>query len=144
MLVIAFHFFGWRVIHGAYPEMTGHPNWRHVIDWVETFGVIGLFVVAMSPLPQTPALVFFGITRHDYVLVFLAILAGKTIKYGVFAWGTARFPERLSGDRLLRATGSQRAPADPPPAPEVTRLEDRPPHGGPAPPPASPPSGRSR
>ncbi|MEI7970695.1 MAG: hypothetical protein WCJ69_17080 [Betaproteobacteria bacterium] len=115
MLVVAFHFLGWKILHGNYPDMATHEGWRQVIHWVETFGVIGLFVVAISPLPQTPALAFFGIARHDYALVFVAILAGKALKYGLFAWAATRFPDHFLGDRLMQGTSAHGARPGPPP-----------------------------
>jgi membrane protein YqaA with SNARE-associated domain len=54
-----------------------------------------LFVIALSPLPQTPALIFADIIRHDDLDVFVVMLAGKLLKYGSYAWLTARFPERF-------------------------------------------------
>jgi hypothetical protein len=44
------------------------------------------------------------------LIVFLAMLAGKLIKYGLFAWLTTRFPERFSNGiggyfRFLRRGG---------------------------------------
>lgn len=63
--------------------------------WASHYGTAALFLIAVSPLPQTPALIFFGIARHDVVAVFLAMLAGKLIKYALFAWAAAHFPERF-------------------------------------------------
>lgn len=100
VLVVAFHFFGWKLLHGAFPELAAHARWREVVDWVAENGAAGLFVVALSPLPQTPALVFFGIARHDYAVVFLAMFAGKLLKCGAFGWSASRFPEWFRGDRV--------------------------------------------
>lgn len=36
------------------------------------------------------------IARHDYLGVFLAMLAGKLLEYGSFAWLATRFPERFT------------------------------------------------
>ena len=47
-------------------------------------------------IAQTPALIFAGIIRHDYIGVFIVMLAGKFFKYGTYAWLVARFPERFS------------------------------------------------
>ena len=58
-------------------------------------GPLALFLIAASPLPQTPALIFFAIAHHDYPAVFVAMLAGKIIKYGLFAWLASHFPERF-------------------------------------------------
>jgi membrane protein YqaA with SNARE-associated domain len=68
------------------------------------YGLLMLFAIALSPLPQTPALVFAGIVRHDYADVFAVMLAGKLFKYATYAWLAARFPERFGHGmgRVLR------------------------------------------
>lgn len=96
VLVMAFHQLGWTQLYERFPELATHDNWRRIIEWVASFGALALFLIAASPLPQTPALIFFGIARQDYQSVFLAMLAGKILKYGLFAWLAARFPERFS------------------------------------------------
>ncbi|MFO1320708.1 MAG: hypothetical protein U1F52_13920 [Burkholderiales bacterium] len=112
VLVVAFHFLGWKLLHGAFPEMAAHVRWREVVDWVAQYGAAGLFVLALSPLPQTPALVFFGIARHDYAVVFLAMFAGKLLKYGGFGWAASRFPEWFRGEHGTRRAGPAAATTD--------------------------------
>jgi membrane protein YqaA with SNARE-associated domain len=94
-LVILFHHLGWAQLYGHFPELATNAAWSQVMAWVSNYGTVGLFAVAISPLPQTPALIFFGIVRHDYASVFVAMLAGKSVKYGLLAWMASRFPERF-------------------------------------------------
>jgi membrane protein YqaA with SNARE-associated domain len=96
LLVIVFHHLGWAQLYERFPELATHATWRRVIEWVSDYGAIALFLIAVSPLPQTPALIFFGIARHDYPGIFVAMLAGKSLKYGLFAWMATRFPERFN------------------------------------------------
>jgi membrane protein YqaA with SNARE-associated domain len=95
-LVVLFHHLGWAQVYVRFPELATNASWSNAMAWVSDFGTPGLFAVAISPLPQTPALIFFGIVRHDYVSVFAAMLAGKFLKYGLLAWAASRFPERFS------------------------------------------------
>lgn len=110
LLVIGFHNLGWEQIYERFPQLATHVIWRRVMDWAADYGAVALFLVAASPLPQTPALIFFGIARLDIFSVFIAMLAGKLIKYGLFAWLATRFPERFSNGirgfiRYLRYRG---------------------------------------
>jgi hypothetical protein len=52
-----------------------------------------LLIVAASPLPQTPALIFTAVSRLPPAEVFLALFIGKSLKYGVYAWLAATFPD---------------------------------------------------
>ena len=96
LLVIAFHHLGWAQIYGRFPELATHATWSQVIAWVSSYGTLALFLIAVSPLPQTPALIFFGIARQDYLSVFIALLLAKSLKYSLFAWMATRFPDRFS------------------------------------------------
>jgi len=94
LLMVAFYHLGWTQLYDRFPELATHKTWHRVMMWVADYGTPALFLIAASPLPQTPALIFFGIARHDPVSVFVAMLAGKLVKYGLFAWLATRFPER--------------------------------------------------
>lgn len=100
-LVIASHHMGWSALYAHYPQLASHPDWVRVMAWVERYGSLALFAVALSPLPQTPALIFFGVVRPDSLGVVTAVFAGKLLKYGAFAWATRRFPEAF-GEGLPR------------------------------------------
>ena len=91
-LVIVIHHAGWSTLYAHYPQLAGHPDWLRVMSWAAQYGTLALFLVALSPLPQTPALIIFGIARPDYLGVLLAVFAGKLIKYSTFAWITRRAP----------------------------------------------------
>ena len=95
LLVIVAHHMGWSYLYEHYPQLATHADWLRVISWVEHYGLAALFVVSLSPLPQTPALLVLGVSRQEYLGVFFAILAGKLIKYGAFAYVAKRFPERF-------------------------------------------------
>jgi len=97
LLVMVFHHIGWAQLYQQFPELNAHPSWKAVMDWSAHHGTWALLLIAALPLPQTPALVFFAIARPDYGLVFMAMLAGKALKYSLFAWVAARFPQHFKG-----------------------------------------------
>ncbi|WP_018988285.1 hypothetical protein [Aromatoleum toluclasticum] len=95
VLMLVFHHLGWTQLYERFPELATNSSWAQVVDWGRRYGTAALFLIAASPLPQTPALIFFGAVRPDYVGVFVAMLAGKLMKYGTFAWASSHFPERV-------------------------------------------------
>lgn len=103
-LVIVIHHIGWSTLYSHYPQLASHPDWTRVMAWAAQYGTLALFLIALSPLPQTPALIFFGIARPDYLGVLVAVFAGKLIKYATFAWITRRFPALFQNG----ANGSRR------------------------------------
>jgi membrane protein YqaA with SNARE-associated domain len=94
-LIEIVHSFGWSQLEVWFPQLTSHANWQNVQNWIDEYGVLSLFLIAASPLPQTPALILFGIAGDHFLSVFIAVFAGKMLKYSIFAWLTSHFPDRF-------------------------------------------------
>lgn len=106
LLYLVFHHLGWNQLVAWYPEIAGSKSWRDATTWITRYGAWALFLIAATPLPQTPALAFAAITRLPAPEVLIALLTGKLIKYGVYAWLVARFPEHFA--RYLRSNSFAR------------------------------------
>ncbi|MDI4635234.1 VTT domain-containing protein [Pelomonas sp. V22] len=94
LLYLAFHHLGWALLFERYPDVLRSSAWHDATRWLGAYGVPALFVIAVTPLPLTPALMFAGITRLPVVEVMLALWLGKLLKYLAYAWMTSCFPER--------------------------------------------------
>jgi membrane protein YqaA with SNARE-associated domain len=94
LLYLVFHHLGWARLFDAYPDVVRSTAWSDATRWLSTYGVLALLVIAATPLPLTPALMFAGISRLPIVEVVLALWIGKLAKYLVYAWLASRFPER--------------------------------------------------
>jgi len=51
-----------------------------------------LLITAASPFAQTPGLIFAAVSNLPIPEVFLALLFGKLLKYGLYAWAASTFP----------------------------------------------------
>lgn len=114
-LYLIFHHLGWARLAAAYPALTQSSAWTGATQWLARYGILALLGIAASPLPQTPALMFAGIHRLPLVEVLLALFCGKLLKYGVYSWTVATFPERFW--RLLHGTATDPMSASPTLAP---------------------------
>jgi membrane protein YqaA with SNARE-associated domain len=94
LLVFALHNLGWNWVYERFPQLARDPTWIDVMDWAARYDALALFLIAASPLPQTPALIFFSIAGHDHLVVFVAMFCGKLLKYGLFAWLASRVSAR--------------------------------------------------
>ena len=96
-LYLAFHHFGWNTLLERYPELAGSRAWVQATDWLSRYGLLALFgLMALPlPLPKLPMLAVAGIYRLPIPDVFIAIVAGKMIKYLAYAYVTVRFPGAL-------------------------------------------------
>jgi len=93
LLYLVFHHLGWARLFAAYPDVVRSSAWSDATRWLSAYGVLALFVIAATPLPLTPALMFAGISRLPIFEVVLALWLGKLAKYLVYAWLASRFPE---------------------------------------------------
>lgn len=94
-LVAAFHHLAWTQVYAHFADFSAGAAWDSAAEWVTRYGAFALFLVAASPLPQTPALLVFSMARHDFLIIFIAMLLGKLLKYGLLAWVAACAPDRL-------------------------------------------------
>lgn len=96
-LYLAFHHFGWNILLARYPELAGSRAWLQATDWLSRYGLLALFglMVVPLPIPKLPMLAVAGIHRLPIPDVFVAIVAGKTIKYLAYAYAAVRFPAAL-------------------------------------------------
>jgi membrane protein YqaA with SNARE-associated domain len=92
VLYLIFHHLGWNQIIAWYPDLVQSQAWSDATRWVSAYGTSALLIVAASPFPQTPALIFAAVSRLSIPQVFLALLLGKLLKYGMYAWLAAKFP----------------------------------------------------
>lgn len=96
LLYLVFHHLGWNNFIALYPEVARSQSWVEATRWLSRYGISALLFISALPLPQTPALMFAGISRLPVGEVLLALLAGKLAKYSAYAWAVATFPERFA------------------------------------------------
>ena len=94
VLYLVFHHLGWARLFAAYPDVVRSSAWNDATRWLSAYGVVALLVIAATPLPLTPALMFAAISRLPLAEVVFALWIGKLAKYSVYAWLASRFPER--------------------------------------------------
>lgn len=67
-------------------EMLKTPTWVHVEDWLQLYGGPALGFVALSPLPQQPAVALCGLSHMSFLTVFIWVWLGRGLKYGIYAY----------------------------------------------------------
>lgn len=95
VLVEVFHHLGWEFIAARYPDLVQLDVLQWARDWLQSYGLIALLIIAASPMPQTPALLVYSLVNPSMLGVAAAIGIGKSIKYLFLSWVTARYPGRF-------------------------------------------------
>ncbi len=91
--------YGTPFLHALFPELLGSRSWQDMERTIQAHGGWGLALVSLSFLPQHPAVAFAGLAHLPLRTIFLAVLAGRALKYLVLSWAVIRFPRR--GSRFL-------------------------------------------
>jgi len=81
VLVEIFQYLGWEFILVRYPELVHSEAWRMASEWLQRWGLVAMLVIAGSPMPQTPALLFCALANVSTPGIMLAVGVGKTVKY---------------------------------------------------------------
>jgi membrane protein YqaA with SNARE-associated domain len=90
-----FQFMGRELVIAHFPHLAASEHWQLASDWLQRYGLVALAIIAMSPVPQTPAILVYSLANPSAFGVLLAIGIGKTLKYVFLAWLTAHYPARF-------------------------------------------------
>lgn len=101
LLFLGFHHWGWQHITTLIPDLFSGELWQLTLGWLGDYGHWALMAIAATPLPQTPALAFLALTSHDALAIWLALAAGKLLKYGAVAYVSAMLPDRFNWLSIL-------------------------------------------
>lgn len=95
VLVELFNHLGQELVVSRFPELVRSQSWQLSSAWLHTYGLYALMLIAGSPIPQTPALLFYALADPSVPGVLVAVGIGKTVKYVSLAWATYRYPARF-------------------------------------------------
>lgn len=95
IVLMIFHHLGWIQVMNAHPEWFEGEVWLWMIAWLSDYGLWALAMIAATPFPQSPALLFLAMTEQSWWFIWLALAGGKLIKYGGTAFLVRYFPSRL-------------------------------------------------
>jgi membrane protein YqaA with SNARE-associated domain len=74
-----------------YPDLVQTEAWQQAAAWIADYGVLSLFAISAGPLPLGPAILVAAAANLSPVALFMAIVCGKILKYGLYAWIAVRF-----------------------------------------------------
>ncbi|WP_291994359.1 hypothetical protein [Candidatus Accumulibacter sp. ACC003] len=94
-LVEIFQYLGSDLVLARYPELQTTEVWRLASEWLQSWGLLAILIIAGSPMPQTPALLFCALANVSSPGILVAVAIGKTVKYLFMAWATAQYPARF-------------------------------------------------
>lgn len=79
-----------------YPHMQETKSWIWTADFFEKYGMILVFVVAITPLMQQPAIILASLAETPLFLLAAVVFAGRLIKFLVMAYIGSHAPKLLN------------------------------------------------
>ena len=89
-------FKGLEYILNIYPGLTKTSSWVWSDNFFKTYGLVVVFLVAVTPFVQQPAIILASLAQVPIVELAAAIFIGRLIKFLIMAYVGARAPDLLS------------------------------------------------
>ncbi len=77
------------------PGIDGTWMWSWTNEFMDEYGMLAVFAVAISPFMQHPAVALAALAEVPLMKIFGVILLGRTIKYGAVCWVASHMPHLL-------------------------------------------------
>lgn len=90
-------------IQHFFPDFVTSSFWITTESWVDSIGLWAVFLIAITPLSQQPAVILAALSHNTLTAIFMAVLFGRLIKYLVMGFLCAHAPEHL--EPMARALG---------------------------------------
>jgi membrane protein YqaA with SNARE-associated domain len=78
-----------------FPNLMHSEGWEQASRFVGKHGHWALAIIAVSPIPQQPAVAFAGVSHLEADKVFIAVWVGRIAKMGFLAWAATHAPHLL-------------------------------------------------
>jgi len=79
-----------------YPGLNESQTWNLALEYFERYGLLLVFLVAVTPFPQQPAVVLASLANTPFFELAVVIFSGRIIKFLVMAYVGSHAPRLLS------------------------------------------------
>lgn len=92
---------GWIFDHLVSNHLRHSHEWKTSLRMIRHHGLWGLTLISFSPLPQHAAVIIAGLVDMPLSEIFLAVLVGHGLKYGIIGYLAAKSPHVLRKWKIL-------------------------------------------
>lgn len=87
---------GLQWILGFFPGINETRVWTLTLEFFETYGLLLIFVVGITPLAQQPAIILASLANTPLLKLAAVIFFGRSIKFFVMAYAATHAPRLLA------------------------------------------------
>lgn len=93
---------GISIIHSFAPNLLQQENWKWAEHWFQLYGIGSVFGISALPLVPHPILILAALAQVSTIKIGLAYLAGRILKFGVYAWLFSHAPQVLKRFKFIQ------------------------------------------
>ncbi|MFN8846086.1 MAG: YqaA family protein [Bdellovibrionales bacterium] len=87
--------YGLEFILTLFPRAQEAQTWQWTLQFFDRWGIGLVFLVAVAPVPQQPAVVLASLSHLPVSLLLVTIFVGRLIKFTIMAWVASHTPQLL-------------------------------------------------
>ena len=87
--------FGLDFILTIFPKAQESQTWIWTLEFFDKWGIGLVFLVAVAPMPQQPAVVLASLSHIPVGLLIMTIFVGRLIKFTIMSWVASHTPNLL-------------------------------------------------
>ena len=87
--------FGLDFLLYIFPKLQSTTTWQITVHFFEKFGLLLVFLVALAPIAQQPAVVLASLAAVNIPELLGLIFIGRLIKFTIMAWVASHAPSKL-------------------------------------------------
>lgn len=87
--------FGLDFLLYLFPKLQSTTTWQMTLHFFEKFGLLLVFLVALAPVAQQPAVVLASLASVHLPTLIGLIFIGRLIKFAIMAWVGSHAPSKL-------------------------------------------------
>jgi membrane protein YqaA with SNARE-associated domain len=95
-LAVVVEYQGWPLIVKWYPGIEASKNWIMTREFFESYGLFLVFLIAIAPLAQQPAVVLAALAQTPLWKLLAVVFIGRLIKYLIMAYIGSHAPKLLN------------------------------------------------
>jgi membrane protein YqaA with SNARE-associated domain len=103
LLAIFVEKYGQAFVQHWMPHVIHSKSWAQTEHFFKNNGGWTLPLIAISPIPQQPAVILASLLEMDLFVIILGVLAGRLVKYILICWAAFHSPQLLKKLKLIPA-----------------------------------------
>lgn len=101
-MAIAIRYFGEGMMEQWLAGHDSSDTWQKMTLWIDDYGVWALGFIAGGPFPLQVGVILAALGHMEVSTLFVSVLIGRLIKYGLFSYLSVRMPHLLRKSKTLQ------------------------------------------